>query len=194
MYGYYSKIDGYVRQKVGDFIGPVSDEQRASATCRGLGDREELEFLYERVDKCSGNSGRVCTCDDNNHALRKFQKAQEAADQLIEYRGQYRRYTDRGSDYPLWSHDENNDWGTNNDPCLDDFCNELEMRAVGTQGKYSSYPYHDLRSSVDNLESCYEDYFDGQERLEDELVIQMIVEEHLQPIINKALEEQLDNL
>lgn len=189
--GYYSKIDGYVRQKVGDFIGPVSGEQRASATYKGLGDREELEFLYKRIDECSGNSGRVCTCDDNNHALRKFQKAEYAADQLTEYRGQYRRHTDYGSDYPLWSHDENNSWGSNNDPCLDDFCNELEMRAVGTQGKYSSYPYHDLRDAVDSHE-C--EWAEAQDRLEDELVIQMIVEEHIQPIINKALEEQLDNL
>lgn len=193
MYGYYSKIDSYVRQKVGDFIGPVSGEQRASATYKGLGDREELEFLYERIDECSGKSGRVCTCDDNNHALRKFQKAEEAADQLIEYRGQYRRYTDYGSDYPLWSHDENNASYLCNhtDPCLDDFCNELEMRAVGTRGKYSSYPYHDLRDAVDSHES---EWAEAQDRLEDELVIQMIVEEHLQPIINKALEEQLDNL
>ena len=189
MYGYYSKIDGYVRQKVGDFIGPVSGEQRASATYKGLGDKEELEFLHERIDECSGKSGRVCTCDDNNHALRKFQEAEYAADQLIEYRGEYRRYTDRGSDYPLWDLDDN--WGHNSGPCLDDFCNELEMRAVGTRGKYSSYPYHDLRSAVDSYE-C--EWAEEQDRLEEELVIQMIVEEHLQPIINKALEEQLDNL
>lgn len=191
MYGYYSKIDGYVRQKVGDFIGPVSAEQRVRTTYAGVGDREELEFLHDRIDKCSGNSGRVCTCDDNNHALRKFQKAEYAADQLIEYRGQYRRYTDRGSDYPLWSHDEDNSWGSNNDPCLDDFCNELDMAAVGTRGKYSSLPYHDLRDAVESHES---EWTEAEDRLEDELVIQMIVEDHIQPIINKALEEQLDNL
>tara|TARA_Y100001938_G_scaffold150281_1_gene240472 strand:- start:2331 stop:2951 length:621 start_codon:yes stop_codon:yes gene_type:complete len=168
-------------------------------------DAEVLDFLNKRIEETSGRSGKVCTCDDENHALRAFQKAYDAADDLCHYRGNYKGYVSSrsGTEYYqlIWNDDDN----PNCSDTLDQLCKTLGMPEVGyTRGwsKYADLHYaaqcaDESRDELNNyLRNDKPDaYWDEINWLAKcELTIKSIVKQYLQKFIDAALAEQLEHM
>lgn len=164
-------------------------------------DQEVLDFLFDRINAESGKSGNVCTCDDNNYALRAFQKAYDSAQSLCYYRDGYKGYVDSkyGSDrsyYRTVWHDDDIQRCHEINTCLDDLCKNLDMAGVGDERGWSKYA--DLYYASSCIDECEEETDLPVDEINwiamCELAINTIVKEHLARFIDEAFKEQLEYL
>ncbi len=205
---YMEKLDKNFLSRVNELV-PTEQHPPSPADirehCKLYDDKEVIDFLLDRIEATSGKSGNVCTCDDNNYALRAFQKAYDSAEELCYYRNGYKAYVDSkyGSDrsyYKLvWHDDDIKRCSQHMDTCLDDLCKNLDMTSVGEEYTAGYSKYADLNYAVTCIDESEEEQLDLPM---DEinwiamcnLAINIIVKEHLARFIDRAFKEQLEYL
>lgn len=205
IYRYMEKLDKKLFEVLPAEQHPPSpaDLREKLALCD---DEEVLDFLHKRIEETAGRSGNVCTCDDENHALRAFQKAYEAADDLCHYRSNYKGYvySNSGREYYqlMWNNDDNPNDGSDT---LDQLCKTLGMPEVGYKRGWSKYAdlYHAAQCADESRDELnhYLRSDNTEAYIEEinwiakcELTIKSIVKPYLQKFIDAALAEQLEHM
>jgi hypothetical protein len=180
--------DKFIRARIGgeNFIGPISAQTIDRVNRRAGDDLEAIDFLNDQVEKYSSNqSGRVCTCDGNNEALRRYQIAREDCDNLLNYWQDFMGYVSSsysGREYYqiIWDAEESHIF----DEGLDDMCKRLGMAEVGTRAHFYN-DYHYLKEAIEALSES-DDEYDYYWKT----TVNQIVTQYLNKFIESALEEQ----
>ena len=192
--------DAFVRARLGaeHFIGPlhISSFHAVNARIGRAIDLKDIDFLNGEVAQYSNNeSGRVCTCDGNNEALRAYQVAYNACYDLMYNWEDYMEYVRSeysGREYykTVWDSEDCDDWNSV-EVGLDDLCKRLGMAEVGTRGKFSYADYHYLKEAITSMEeNKYSEYSDDNDLYENtywRTTVNQIVSKYLNKFIEGAI-------
>ena len=187
--------DKFIRARIGgeNLIGPISAQTIDRVNRTAGDDLEAIDFLNKQVEKYSSNqSGRVCTCDGNNEALREYQIAIEDCDNLLNYWRDFMGYVSSshsGREYYqiIWDAEDSHIF----DEGLDDMCKRLGMAEVGTRAHFYN-DYHYLKEAIEAMQEG--DDLDDEYYYYWKTTVNQIVTQYLNKFIKRALEEQYNEL